>query len=357
MTRVAIIGGGRGGTALIEIFCKDPLVKILSIADLNPKAPGLKLAKKLGIPTTTSFRKLTTLKKLDILIDVTGNSEVERTIEQLRRPGLAVIGGITAKFMWQLIEAQIKSRDDLERHLLEYQALFRLYLRETRRAVMEERTRIALDLHDGLVQTLVGLNYKMDLLDQIVFSDPKKVQTAVKEARSLLKNAIEEARQVVFNLKPIYFEKMDLVPALRGYLKSYEKQSGIATSLKSMGRESRIPARTKIFLFRILQESLSNVLKHARAKHVDLEIQVREKDLRAVIQDDGVGFQLGKVGDNPEKWASFGLKGIEERAKLLGGNAIIQSMPRKGTTITVTLPLETKEKASQSVKIPRRALG
>jgi two-component system, NarL family, sensor histidine kinase DegS len=357
MTRVAIIGGGRGGTALIEIFKKDPLVKILGIADVDPDAPGLKRARKLRIPTTTNFQKLVTHKNLDILIDVTGDTGLHQTIQRLRRPGLAVIGGVTAKIMWQLIEAQIKSRDELERHLLEYQALFRLYLREARHAVMEERTRIALDLHDGLVQTLVGLNYKMDLLDQIVFSDPQKVKAAVEDTRSLLKNAIEEARQVVFNLKPIHFEKMDLVPALRGYLKSYEKQSGISTSLKTMGKESRIPPRAKIFLFRILQETLSNVQKHARAGHVDLEIRVRNKNLEATIRDDGIGFDFEGVGRNPEKWASFGLRGIEERARLLGGTAVIRSQPGQGTTITVTLPIEAKEESGQDLNLPRSALA
>ena len=356
MTRVAIIGGGRGGTALIKIFYKDPLVKILSIADVDPQAPGLKLARKLRIPTTMDYLQLPTLKNLDILIDVTGNTKVERELKRLRLTGVAVIGGPTAKFMWQLIEAQITSKDELERHLIEYQALYRLYLREARHAVMEERTRIALDLHDGLVQTLVGINYKMDLLDQILFSDPQKVKTALHETRSLLKNAIEETRQVVFNLKPIYFEKLDLLSALRGYLKSYEKQSGIATTLKTTGKDSRIPPRTKVFLFRIIQESLSNVQKHARAKHVQLQLQVREKDLQATIQDDGIGFHLEEVNRDPEKWASFGLRGIEERARLLGGTASIKSLPRQGTTIKVTLPFETKDVVAQA-KAVRRAMA
>lgn len=353
MTHVVIIGAGRGGTSLLEIFYKDPLVKILGIADRNPQAPGLKLAKKLRIPTATDYRKLLTLKHLEILIDVTGAPEVEQALQRLRPTGVAVIGGPTAKFMWQLIEAKIKSRDELEHHLIEYQALFRLYMREARHAVMEERTRIALDLHDGLVQTLVGLNYKMDLLDQILFSDPQKVKMALAETRGLLKNAIEEARQVVFNLKPIYFEKLDLLPALRGYLKSYEKQYGIAASLKAMGEEARIPPRTKVFLFRILQEALSNVQKHARAKQVHLQLQIGEKELKAVIQDDGVGFDLEEISQSPEKWASFGLRGIEERAKLLGGTASIQSKPEQGTTIRVTLPLEEKEELLPKLKLGR----
>jgi two-component system sensor histidine kinase DegS len=354
MTHVAIIGAGRGGTALIEIFHKDPLVKILGVADIRPQAPGLKLAKKLKIPTATDYRRLLGLSHLEVLIDVTGNPEVEKQLLNLRPRNVAVIGGPTARFMWQLIEAQIQSRHELERHLEEYQALFRLYMREAQHAVMEERTRIALDLHDGLVQTLVGLNYKLDLLEQSGSVDPKG-HGLFQEMRVLMKNAIEEARQVVFTLKPIVFDKLSLFTAIRSYLKTYERQYGIAAEFKSSGDETRIPDKTKVFLYRILQESLSNVQKHARARQVQLELHVRDKEIDAVIRDDGIGFDTKKVGQDPDKWASFGLRGIEERARLLGGTAWITSRPKQGTTIRVTFPLETSE--DQALPVRARGVG
>ncbi len=353
MKRIAIIGAGRGGTALLNIFNKDPLVKIVKIADEDPMAPGIKLARELRIPTTTDFRKLLSLKNLSTLIDVTGSPEVERELKRLQPPGVAVIGGLEAKFMWRLIEAKIRSKDEIELHLSEYQDLVRLYLRDASHAVVEERTRIALDLHDGLVQTLVGLNYKMDNIEQASVG-MATLQPILHEVRSQLKNAIEEARYVVFNLKPIYFEKMDLMPALRSYLKSYEKQSGIDTSLKIIGEEVRIPSRTKVFLFRIVQESLSNVMRHARASHVHVEIRVQAKDLLAIIRDDGVGFNLKKMRHDPSKWASFGVRGIEERAKLLGGVASIKSIPGSGTNVCVTMPLEAREDILYNFKLKRR---
>ncbi|MBI1912149.1 MAG: hypothetical protein HYS21_09115 [Deltaproteobacteria bacterium] len=353
MNRIAIIGAGRGGTALIQIFHKDPLVKILKIADENPKAPGLKLARELGIPTTTDFRKLLTIKNLDTLIDVTGSAKVQEELKRLQPAGVSVIGGFEAKFMWQLIEAQIRSKEELKSHLSEYQALLRLYMRDARHAVIEERTRIALDLHDGLVQTLVGLNYKMDTLEQRATLCPSNPTPKLKEIRNQLKKAIEESRYIVFNLKPIYFEKMDLMPALKSYLKSYEKESGISTSIKIIGEEARISPKAKVFLFRIVQESLSNVKRHAQAKHVHAEIHVKAKDLLVVINDDGVGFNLKELENDTEKWASFGVRGIGERAKLLGGEAIIESLPGTGTTVTVTLPLEDREDVLYKLK-PKR---
>ncbi len=353
MNCIAIIGAGKGGTALLQILHKDPLVRILRIADENPKAQGLKLARELGIPTTTDFRKLLGLKGLDTLIDVTGSPDVQKELKKLNPPGVAIIGGFEAKFLWQLIEAQIRSKEELKRHLAEYQSLLRLYMRDARHAVIEERTRIALDLHDGLVQTLVGLNYKMDTLEERASRCPSNPTPKFKEIKGQLKKAIEETRYIVFNLKPIYFEKMDLMPALRSYLKSYEKESGIATTIKIVGEEARIPARAKVFLFRIVQESLSNVKRHAQAKNAHVEIHVKAKDLFVEIADDGVGFDISGLENDPERWASFGVRGIEERAKLLGGQALIESIPGKGTTVKVSLPLEDREDVLYKLK-PKR---
>ncbi len=353
MNRIAIIGAGKGGTALLRILHKDPLVRVLKMADEDPKAPGMKLARELGIPTTADFRKLFGLKGLDTLIDVTGSPGVQKELKRLSHSGVAVIGGFEAKFMWQLIEAQIRSREAMKKHLAEYQALLRLYMRDARHAVIEERTRIALDLHDGLVQTLVGLNYKMDTLEERATRCPSNPTPKLREIKGQLKKAIEEARYIVFNLKPIYFEKMDLMPALRSYLKSYEKESGIATTIKIVGEESRIPARAKVFLFRIVQESLSNVKRHAQAKHAHVDIHVKATDLFVEIGDDGVGFDISAIENDPERWTSYGVRGIEERARLLGGEASIESHPGKGTLVKVKLPLEDREDVLYKLK-PRR---
>ncbi|MBI3610462.1 MAG: Gfo/Idh/MocA family oxidoreductase [Nitrospirae bacterium] len=344
-TRVAIIGAGRGGTSLIEIFHSDPLVKIVGVADIRPRAPGLLLAKRLTIPTTNDYRRLLRLKKVDILIDVTGSPKVDRALRELRRPDRAVIGGPTAKFMWQLIEARIKSNEEIEKHLREYQALYGLYLREIQHAIAEERTRIALDIHDGLVQTLVGLNYKLDLCGELWKTDAVQSRRMLLETRDLLKAAIEEARQVIFNLRPLHFDRMELLPAMRNYLKTYAKQYRIETDFRVRGNEHRIPPRVKIFLFRIIQEALSNVQRHAKATRVGVELTIGRSDLQTTLSDNGRGFDLKEVSSHPEKWASFGLKGILERARLLGGTAVIDTQPGRGTKIVLRVPLKEKEES------------
>jgi len=342
-THVAIIGAGRGGTSLIEIFHPDPLVKIIGVADRRPRAPGILLAKRLSIPTTRDYHRLLRLKKVDLLIDVTGNPKVERSLRELPRTDVAVIGGPTAKFMWQLIEARIKDKEEIEKHLREYQALYGLYLREIQHAIAEERTRIALDIHDGLVQTLVGLNYKLDLCSELMEKDPAQCRALILDTRALLRAAIEEARQVVFNLRPLHFDRMELLPAIRNYLKTYSKQYHIGTDFKVRGDEHRIPPRVKMFLFRIIQEALSNVQRHAEATRIGVDLTIGASDLRTTLSDNGRGFDLEAVSSHPEKWASFGLKGIMERARLLGGTAVIDTKPGQGTKIVLRVPLEGKE--------------
>ncbi|HLB01855.1 MAG TPA: histidine kinase [Nitrospiria bacterium] len=354
MIKVAIIGAGRGGTSLIDILHNDPFVKIIGVAEIDRNAPGIKLAQKFGIPITTRYTQFLNSGKADIIIDVTGNQAVERTLLKQAPAGVSVIGGSVAKFMWQLIDEQIRSKQETERHLLEYQSLYQLYMSETRHAISEERTRLAMDIHDGLVQTLVGLNYKLDLCEELLHLNPPAGLQSLKETKTLLKNAIEEAREVIFNLKPIHMEKMDLVPALKHHLKTFERQYRIVPELKVVGSEKILLPRSKIFLFRIIQEALSNVHKHSKAKQVRIRLQIGKNHLKTIVTDDGVGFDMEEVAKDPEKWASFGLKGIQERARLLGGTTAVSSKVNHGTTVTVRIPLPEKEPKILETKYPEK---
>ncbi|MEK9172513.1 MAG: histidine kinase, partial [Nitrospirota bacterium] len=265
MTNVAIIGAGKGGSALLSILAPDPLVRIVGVAEINPKAPGLRLAKRYGIPVSRNFRDLVSSEEVGLVIDVTGNPEVEEALFELDRVGVAIIRGTSAKFMWQLIEARVRANAEIKRQVKKFQDLSRLYEQEAGSAVTGERSRIACEIHDGLVQTLAGINLKLDLCRELIFSDPTRCFELLSDAKAQLKVAIEESRQVIFNLRPLYFESMDLVPALKTFLKSYETQSHIRTEFACSGDESALSPKAKIFLFRIVQEALSNVQKHARA--------------------------------------------------------------------------------------------
>ena len=342
-THVAIIGAGRGGTALMEIFANDPLVQIVGIAEIDSKAPGLTLANRLHIPVTDDYRQLLELERVDLIIDVSGNAEVWQVLQDFHRMGVTVIGGASAKFMWELIEARIRATAEIEKTLNKYQSLYRLYVKESGAAVTEERMRIACEIHDGLVQSLAGVNFKLELSQQLIRKNPKASLATLQESKEQLKLAIQEARQVIFNLRPLQYDKMELIPGLTNYLNSYQTQYQIKTEFEVSGDEQILFPRTKIFLFRIVQEALSNVVQHAKADHVSVRLEIDLDRLNIAITDNGIGFNMEHLLKDPEKWDHFGIRGILERARLVGGEARIDSKKGHGTTIVVEVPLGKKE--------------
>ena len=343
VTNVAIIGAGSGGSALLTILAPDPLVRIVGVAEINPKAPGLRLARRYGIPVTRNFRELVSHEDVELIIDVTGNPEVEEALFELDRVGVAVIRGTSAKFMWQLIEARVRANAETKRQVKKFQDLSRLYEKEAGSAIVGERSRIACEFHDGLVQTLVGINLKLDLCRELIFSDPTRCYELLSDAKTQLKAAVEESRHVIFNLRPLYFESMELVPALKNYLKTFETQYHTRTEFDASGDESALSPKAKIFLFRIVQEALSNVQKHAKADRIKVTLTVAADHIKAMIEDSGVGFDMEAVSQDPTKWQSFGLKGILERARLIGGTARVESRKGHGTRVLVDIPTPPEE--------------
>lgn len=346
ITRMAILGGGRGGQALLKIFAQDPLVRIVGLAEIKSRTLGTRLAKQLGVPVTHDYREILRMKDADLIIDVTGSPEVWKTLQNIRKPSAAIIGGASAKFMWRLIDAQIRATTEMARTLTRYQSLFRRYVKEeAESAVDEERTRIACEIHDGLVQTLVGVNFKMERCEHMIREEPAHCVDLLHEVKNLLKHGIQEARQVVFNLRPGQYEQLDLLSALSNYLEAYKKQHRVHVDFSHTGNAARLHPKTKVFVFRIIQEALQNSAKHARASEVSVQLTIDHDNLSSVISDDGIGFDVQAVSRNPDKWDHFGLRGIKERVRLLGGAVSWQSPGGTGTAVTVQIPLGGKERS------------
>ncbi|GJL51295.1 histidine kinase [Candidatus Nitrospira salsa] len=345
VTRVAIIGGGKGGTALIEIFAEDPLVRVVGLAETRSGTRGIRLAKRLKIPVTQNYKDFLKSKEIDLVIDVTGNPEVEKALFRIHAPHLSIIGGSSAKFMWQLIEARIRATAEIETTLTRYQSLFQLYVKEeSEGAVNDERTRIACEIHDGLVQTLVGSNLKLERCRELVQQEPVKCLTLLDQTKGQLKGAIQEAREVVYNLRPGHYDNLDLVSSLSNYMKSFEAEYKIGTAFSSTGAHSRLDPKTKVFVFRMVQEALHNVAKHAKASHVHVDVTAKKGFLSTSITDDGTGFDIELESNNPAKWDHFGLQGMVERARMLSGKVHWESQLGKGTSVTIHIPIGSKEK-------------
>ncbi|BBJ00137.1 hypothetical protein FGKAn22_18290 [Ferrigenium kumadai] len=200
-------------------------------------------------------------------------------------------------------------------------------------ALEDERTRIARELHDEMGATLAAMKMRVAWLASRL---PAQMPHLVEEAghiSELVSDGIQTVRQIVHKLRPSPLEDVGLAAAIEDYVKKFRQHTGIECMLALPGQVLTLEQGQAATLFRILQESLSNVAKHAQASRVDIILTKRGKSLLLVVEDNGIGFELGR------KEKSFGLLGIRERALMAGGKARISSEPGKGSRISISIPV------------------
>lgn len=203
--------------------------------------------------------------------------------------------------------------------------------------VNEERKRIALDVHDELGQMLTAMKLQVDLL-QSQLQDRAAADAAAARLRTLIEDTIEVTRNVALNLRPPALD-LGLVPALEWLAEDFSLRTELPCSVEATAGEVALGEKAAIELFRIAQESLTNVARHAGARHVRLALQQSGGTLQLSIHDDGCGFDP----QGPSRVGHFGLLGMRERALRLGAELEIRSRPGQGTTIAVQLPLGRRQ--------------
>lgn len=199
----------------------------------------------------------------------------------------------------------------------------------------EERTRFARELHDELGQQLTGLKLDVSWLGSRLKDDRTGLLDKINRIKNTLNDTVTAVRRLSSELRPLLLDDLGLVPAVEWLRNDFQNRSGMAAELHVSGRELPIPKDAATAIFRILQESLTNVLRHAEANQVWIALVVTPQRLHLSVRDDGRGLDPGASA----KARSFGLLGIRERAIMLGGEARISSQPGAGTTVEVDLPL------------------
>ena len=166
----------------------------------------------------------------------------------------------------------------------------------------------------------------------------------IRELKLFGTNALGELRQIITDLRPAQLDDLGLVAALQWYAQEFEKRRAIRTEFVVEGVRSRLPAEYEIVLFRIVQEALANIAKHARAAHALVKLEFYPAQIGVTVEDDGCGFEPKEVLHRQRPHAGWGLLGIQERALLLGGQFEFDSQPGQGTRIRVKVPLLTEIK-------------
>jgi len=201
-------------------------------------------------------------------------------------------------------------------------------------AVVEERNRLARDLHDSVTQALYGLTLSAEAAArQIAAGDVDAAAAQMREVQQTATQAQKEIRLLIYELRPPVLEEEGLAAALQERLRSVEGRVGVATSLAVEG-DGRLSPTVEAELDRITQEALNNALKHAQAHQIAVQLRQDEQIVALEIVDDGIGFDLGTTWSR----GGLGLRGMAERAARLGGQLAIDSRPGKGTRVRVEVP-------------------
>ena len=199
----------------------------------------------------------------------------------------------------------------------------------------EERYRLARDIHDGPAQVLANAVLELQYCERLLTRDPTALPAELAQLEASLRDGLVEVRRLIFDLRPPALVEMGLSTSLRRYAEEFRQRAHIAVTLSIPETEERLASTQEAAVFRIVQEALQNVRKHAGATHVWLRVRQRAADWVVEVSDDGNGFVVDYVtGGRP----TLGLISMRERAQAIGARFEVSSAPGEGTTITVVVP-------------------
>lgn len=210
------------------------------------------------------------------------------------------------------------------------------YLYSEELAIGEERNRIAREIHDGVAQSLAFTALKLDLTERLLDRDLPKARQEIVTAKQILREQIKEVRRSIFALRPIDLERFGLVETVRKYVQDFGEQNNIKTYFQLDG-DIHLPPSDEAMLFRIVQESLNNIAKHARAQQVWVALSTDTKMVSLRIRDDGQGFNLESAENRVSTVGGLGLRQMRERIENRGGVYHIESELGLGTTVYAEL--------------------
>jgi signal transduction histidine kinase len=216
----------------------------------------------------------------------------------------------------------------------ERMAILREQFAQVTAAQEEERQRIARELHDGLVPVLASLNIRLHTVGKLLDREEHPLAGEIRELAEQAQASSRDIRRLVHDLRPVALDELGLVPALRQHLARCEREHSLVVEFVADEGE-RLPAPMETALFRIVQEAVNNVLRHAQAQHVSVILNQDVDHVRLQIVDDGHGFDI-KL---PRSGRHIGLWSMRERVEQLGGQFEVRSASGQGTTVTAVVPL------------------
>jgi len=202
----------------------------------------------------------------------------------------------------------------------------------------EERKRIARELHDEVSQSLTGSAFNAEAVLSRLPVGAEEIRGSMEEIRDLAIRTMDEIHRVVYQLRPSLLDDLGLVAAVQWLADHYLEEAGIKVLFETVGSERPLSAEAEITLFRITQEAITNIIKHAGAESVSIAVEFHDDSAAVHIEDDGHGFSVEEVTSSSETDRGLGLLGMKERAELLDGYLRIEAQPGRGTKVSAEVP-------------------
>jgi two-component system sensor histidine kinase DegS len=261
-----------------------------------------------------------------------GNRRLEREVAR-RKAGEGTIRKGKAQYKELFLKSQVMQRK------------LRQLTRQIISAQEEERKEISRELHDGVVQTLIGINVELAALGEGASVGLHALRAKIARTQRLVANSVNMVHRFARELRPAVLDDLGLIPALHAYNKSLAARKKIKIKLTAFGGVEALDSAKRTVLFRVAQEALTNVARHAQATQVRMNITEISGAIRMEISDNGKSFQVDKVL-SAKNHKRLGLVGMKERVEMVGGSLAIESTPGKGTTVRTEIPF-TQEKTKK----------
>ena len=223
------------------------------------------------------------------------------------------------------------------RHMQDH---LRLLSRQLLSAQEEERKKISRELHDVIAQTLTSINVRLTALKKEAALNTKGLERNIVRTQELVEHSVNLVHRFGRELRPAVLDDLGLIPALHTFMKHFKEQTGICVSLTAPAAVNKVNSDKRTVLFRVAQEALTNIARHAQASRAEVTIQKLDGAICMKIKDNGKGFLAQRVL-HAKKNKRLGLLGMRERLEMVGGNITIQSTPGKGTTVRAQIPFSS----------------
>jgi two-component system sensor histidine kinase DegS len=201
-----------------------------------------------------------------------------------------------------------------------------------------ERQRLSRQIHDGPAQSLTNLILQAEICERLFDNDPVQARVELGNLKNAVNTTFQKIREFIMMLRPMMLDDLGLVPTLKHYVQDFEEKTRLSVNLTVQGRDTRLPAYSEVTVFRVVQELLTNVHKHAHATHVQVSLDFQNDVIVASVEDDGSGFDVSEVQSSTQQRKGLGLPTIQERTEMLGGKVQFESRIGRGTKIRIEIP-------------------